>query len=215
MMLPVLRRGTTIARARPATCSHARRLQTNWHVRPPDNRPIILQRIERAAQQGDLNEVRAILAEADGGSYQSAGSSSTRATATAAILTYLGWNLLATSYDYRVVSTRAVALHAESGEADVELRLRSFSHTAELVSGGASGKSVTKYVLPHVYPTDAWFGRTKWTLHCKKEQGRSRWWTSPGDAAEDGAGGGSSSSSSFSFESEGDGRPRGGRGGSV
>ena len=127
-----------------------------------------------------MDKVRRILAEADSATSYSAPSWSSRANGMAVLLAYALSNLIATAYDYHITSKRATALAQQTGEADVTLKLQSFSFLADLEIGGDSSEpSASVIVVPHIYVTDLAFGRTKWMLHCSKGQGHTRWWTEP------------------------------------
>ena len=156
-----------------------RRHCSQWHVRPPE-RPILHQRIEEAAREGDIDKVRRILAEADGAASYNAPSRSSQANGMAMVLAYALSNLIATAYDYHITSKRASEQLRQTGEADVTLKLQSFSFVADLEVGGASSEpSSSVLVVPHIYVTDLVFGRTKWMLHCSKGAGHTQWKTEP------------------------------------
>jgi hypothetical protein len=102
-------------------------------------------------------------------------------------LGYATYNALATAHAYRVASAEADAVLAKGGAdlAEVTLHMRSLGTTAEVQyaetgkateeqSGDGGGTSMAStparqvFVLPHVYISDALFGRSSWFLTCKK-----------------------------------------------
>lgn len=112
---------------------------------------------------------------------------------------YFGYNALATAHAYRTASAEAkAALIESSGEgSEVTLRLRSLSVSAEVLRGTGEGemkdgKSAVVpptrhvFVLPHVYLSDALFGRSVWVLTCRKrigaQGGTQTEWTSKSGA---------------------------------
>jgi hypothetical protein len=187
----------------------------------PNQRPIILQRIEAAAREGDLEQVRAILREADRHERVHATSSFPRPRLLPAVLAYAAWNTAASAYDYRVVGRAAEAELVEASargqdEVRVSLSLRSCSTRATL-STYTSGPRMDEddavsteerrdtrvRTLPHIYLSDCIFGLSRWTLTCRKAHGRTEYFTGPA-AGEGGDGGPASSfaSSSWSWRSD-------------
>ena len=204
--------------------------------RPP-SRSILSQRIEAAAREGNVDQVRAILREHD--AHQSFRSSSStqfsRPSAVAILLGYSAWNFMASAYDYRILGREAAAQleQAGGGQVTVQLHLKSFAFSSELSvahedadgAGSASDDDEQQgfinssldapmpvpapvpvvprrrvRTIPHVYITDALFGRSQWVLNCRKGNGHTAWFTSPDDGdgkpPEPGGGGFSWSSSS-------------------
>ena len=200
---------------RPCTRTLRRGLSFN-----PQGRPIILQRIEQAAREGDLDKVRQILREHDAHASVSsahtnvAGLPGSRPSILTIILAYAAWNALATWYDYRVVSNEADEQMKTAGPAeDVSVRLhcKSFRTRAELstqkrsvptddeeedppwlrgAEDAAAADRKRVLVFPHLYVTDIIFGRSSWRLTCRKRNGHTMWFTGPDEDEFDGRGGG-------------------------
>ena len=143
-----------------------------------------------------MNKVRAILREAD--EHAHVRSTLPRPRALTLVLGYAGWNAAASAYDHRVVGKEAAAQLAadgNSGEVNVRLHRQSFQMTAELSSSrGGDGifmeRSVNSqfdqpkprkrvWVLPHLFVTDAFFGRSSWVLTCSKANGHTKWHSGP------------------------------------
>jgi hypothetical protein len=146
-------------------------------------RPILHQRVEEAARRGDMHEVKRLLAEADAATLP-------RAPPIGRQLLYGGiayvlWNIAASAYDYRIARLAAVdVLASGSGSAEVALRLRSFQLTGELSSkaeGEGERQARTVRVFPHIYLSDAIFGRSEWVLKCRKLHGHTEWSSGPAD----------------------------------
>lgn len=176
--------------------------------------------MEAAARAGDMEQVRALLKEHDlatrssfGGdsSGDAGGDSRSRSRPIFySLLAYGGLNLLASTYDYRVVRNEAeAAAAANGGSCEVRLHLKSFSfvgmieHTGE---GGERTKPPTRVaLLPHIAILDIPYGmRSRWVLMCKKTPGQTEYTTLPDDGGSSGngpgSGGSSVSSSSSSWE---------------
>ena len=159
-----------------------------------------------------MDKVRAILREAEQHERVNVGGASLlpgRPRLLSLFAGYAGWNLAASMYGYRVVGNEAAARLAESGGAEeavvVQLHLTSWQIGAELSTlrdDGLGGEAATPRrrvrVLPHLYLTDALFGRSRWCLTCRKANGHTAWSTTPPEEGEPGAGGFSWSSSSSS-----------------
>ena len=133
-----------------------------------------------------MDKVRAILAEADGSSSYRSGPTA-RARFFGATLGYIAFNASGTAYDYRVASTKAAKVVAEDGASDVHvaLRLQSFGFSGKLTTRAKTGEGIketaeTVSVFPHVYLSDMLYGRSKWTLNCRKTPGQTKYWTAAG-----------------------------------
>ena len=120
-----------------------------------------------------MQKVRQLLAESETTSFRNPW----KTQAFFAVLTYTLYNLCCSAYEYRLTATRAAALVAQNGEAEVELHVCSLSWTAALINR-ADDSVETVYTMPKIYLSDAIFGRSRWTLHCKKADGQTMWWTS-------------------------------------
>lgn len=165
------------------------------------SRPILHQRIEQAARDGDIDKVRHILREAESPKPAAPG----RRRVLSALLGYGVYNLLAAVNDYRIVGQKATqAIKAHGGEVEVTLHMKSFSTRAQVsvrtpaddFADGETSQPEHIRVIPHLYVGDI-FGRSHWTLHCHKHGGHTRWWTA-GPADDDSNS--QASSSSWSAE---------------
>ena len=199
--IAVARAGETLAtRAAPTRlrCSQHRLYCTRFQ---PPSRSILSQRIEQAAREGNVDKVRSILKEHDAHStFQGSTSSNVRPRLLPWIMAYFGWNAAASAYDYRLLGNESAACLAETnglGQVHATMHLRSFAFSAEMTSrhgaddadddenddeNGAylsRGEPPRKRVrcIPHVYLTDLVWGRSEWTLHCRKGNGHTTWFT--------------------------------------
>ena len=186
--------------------------------------------MEAAARDGDMEGVRALLKEYDLATKSSFGGSNSlgsaqsiftsRGSASLWLLTYFGYNALATAYDYRVTSVEAAAVNKKHGGGTVALHVRALDFKGKMESTTPTGEQVTSRqvaLLPHIYVSDLFFGRSKWSVTVKKQPGQTQWSTGPhpddeqsGDGAGDGAGG---RTFEFNFGGSGGGKRRGGGGG--
>lgn len=162
---------------------------------PHGGRSILSQRIEAAAAADDIALVRKILAEADAGGFSQVSSPMNaissepflvRRPLMSAAICYFAWNGAASLYAYRVTGRMADELAASHGLATVSLTQRSFSTAAMLTSRGGEEVPSSRRVrvLPHLAVQDLIFGRTPWTLTCRKKGHATRWSTLPGGPPE-------------------------------
>ena len=146
--------------------------------------PSLLKQVEEAARAGNLEHVRKLVAVADALDEVKAGHpQSSPPTAPSVrgrwrtigtpLITYLGYNLVATAHAYHAASTEAGRMVAEGCEnAEVVLRMRSLSPRAAVTRRDLDGEGQAQvadraFVLPHVYISDV-LGRSEWTLTCHK-----------------------------------------------
>ena len=153
------------------------------HYHPPNHqRPILHQRIEMAARDGDMAEVRRLLAEADSAVLPRGPSIGQMAFT--GFVAYSLWNFTASAYDYSVTSAEAKSImEGGASGAEVNMHLKSFRLKGEVRSKAiGSEEEERKYVwvIPHFYVTVAIFGRTSWVLTCRKRDGNTEWSTNSG-----------------------------------
>ena len=163
------------------------------HYPPTHQRPILHQRIEAAAREGNIDEVRRLLREHDSAA-ASLSPPSVGRQLFLAVAAYSFWNFAASAYDYRVAGAEANRLLSDlpeqSVEVEVQVRLKSFSLSAEMTSRrvpedlsvhpfSESNDSDVQRVrmLPHMFLSDFVFGRSRWVLVCRKRSGRTEWAT--------------------------------------
>lgn len=154
--------------------------------------------IQDAARAGDLDKVRRLVAVADAlaeqkgahGYLQPQNHGATlparrvsmpfRSRLMAAALGYLGYNLMATAYAYRITSLEANTILAQGADtAEATIHMRGLSPSAEMRQGATASEEFSSaqprarrvFVLPYVYVSDMLFGRSSWVLTCRKTRG--------------------------------------------
>lgn len=138
-------------------------------------RPILHERVEAAARAGNMAECSRLLAESENISV--AGSTTPlRRRLLGALVGYFGWNAVASAVTYYALGTEAkrAQKEAEGGAVERVLHVKSFAFSADL-RGGKASRSV--WILPHVYATDAFYGRSEWDLTCRKRDGRTEYFS--------------------------------------